>query len=88
MSGRYSPRARVALIGLAGLVSIAVVGASVVLARIPRDQLSTVTPAGLHVAGSATGSWRIGGIDVVLDPTRLTLTRHGRVLFQSPPGTA
>lgn len=70
---------------------VGAVGVPVVRSRVPHDRVSTVTPAELRVAAAATGTWRLGPpgrlVDVILDPTRLTISR-GRVLFRSPAGTA
>lgn len=67
---------------------IGAVGVPVVRSRIPHDRLDTVTPAALQVADSATGTFRIGVVDVVLDATKITISRDNRILYQSPTDTA
>ena len=67
---------------------IGAVGVPVVRSRIPHDRLDTVTPAALQVADSATGTFRIGVVDVVLDATKITISRDNRILYQSPTDRA
>ena len=88
VSGRRWSWPRAGVIGLVGFVAVALVGVCVVVARVPRDRLATVGPAGLHVSQGATGNWRVGSVEIVLEPDGLTVSRDGRILFRSVPGTA
>ncbi|MDN5893136.1 MAG: alpha-glucosidase [Nocardioides sp.] len=82
-------RLRRVLVGLLVLALVSAAGVLVFHATLPEDDLDTVRPGRLTVAGDAEGSWTLGPVTIrVTDESGLVVEEGGRTVWAADPGVA
>lgn len=85
------PRRRIGLIATLTVVALLVALGIGVWVRIPRDDVSTITPGALTVSQDAAGSARFGDLTVTVSPApgaAIEVSLAGEVVWSSPPGVS